>query len=343
MTFRMRNADKIVGLFVILAVTLVAVLLFLLGANQRWFARDYRYYSRFPSASGLSVGMPILFKGFQIGRVESVRLSEEDDVDVDFVVYDTYLDRVRENSILELVTSPIGLGSQLLFQPGVVDLPVQEGAFIPSLDTPEGKDLVDRGLVQRQAKDDSISQLLANVNPLLENVNSTVVELQTTLSYVNAALSGAGDSPLTTTVADVSEIVAGVRVLVSSVVPKVDQLTANLVKTSEALADPTGLVPKLLEPKGSIQTILDDGNRLFDKIDSSFNAVQGALTNLEDATSSFSDQMPRIVAIIEEARSALVTAEDLMEGVKNNPLIKGGVPQRVDPSSQSAPPRKMDF
>ena len=97
-----------------------------------------------------------------------------------------------------------------------------------------------------------------------------------------------------------------------------------LYEVITALADPTGLIPKLLEPKGSIQTILDDGNRLFDKIDSSFNAVQGALNNLENATSSFSDQMPRIVAIIEEARSALVKAEDLMEGVKNNPLIKGG-------------------
>lgn len=375
MKFRIRHADRIVGLFVILAAAMVAVLVVVLGANQRWFARDYRYRSRFPSASGLSAGTPILFKGFQIGRIESVVLNGQDQVDVQFAVYDTYVDRVKENSILELVTSPIGLGSQLLFHPGSGPTAAPEGSFVPSYDTEEGRSLVERGLVVRPPKDDTITRLLANVNPLVENVSSTVAELERTLGLVNGALAGTGGGPVARVVTDASAAVEGVKDLVAganatlgstgarvdritaeleaslpatlgqvdSAVSSIVAMTANLKSLSDSLTDPTGLVPKLLDPKGSVATLLNDGNRLFDRVDASLASTQGALANLESATAAFADQMPRIVAVIEEARAAIVQAEDVMEGLKNNPLIRGGVSERVQSTPSASPTRDLDF
>ncbi len=118
MKFRIRYADRVVGLFVLVALLALAAGIILLGANQRWFSRDFHFTTRLDSAAGASPGTPIYLKGFQVGKVERLSLNEGNEVDADFVIFDKYYPKVRENSVLELVTSPIGLGTQLLFDPG---------------------------------------------------------------------------------------------------------------------------------------------------------------------------------------------------------------------------------
>jgi len=43
MKFRIRYADQLVGVFLLLAVLAIAVILVFLGINQRWFAKDYQF------------------------------------------------------------------------------------------------------------------------------------------------------------------------------------------------------------------------------------------------------------------------------------------------------------
>ncbi len=56
--------------------------------------------------------MPIMLKGFEIGKISRISLNDQNEVDVRFSVEDTYYDRVQPNSVLELTSSPIGLGSR---------------------------------------------------------------------------------------------------------------------------------------------------------------------------------------------------------------------------------------
>ena len=375
MKFRIRYADQVVGAFVILSFVILAGFLVAVGSKQRWFARDSRYESRFSSGSGLAVGTAIMLKGFQIGRIESVSLTGRNEAAVSFVIYDDFAERVTANSILEYVTSPIGLGSQLLFHQGKSSERSPEGSLIPAFDTPEGRRLVAAGLVDMPPKDDTITRLLSNVNPLIENVNATVVQLERTLVQVNGALSGNGTGPVADALNEAASAVAGVDTLVAELttalratLPRVDGIAAaaevsvpalldeletssksvsailaNLEKTSESLADPTGLVPKLLDPKGSLKTLLDDNNALFRRVDNSFAEVEQMLGNLNRASATLADQMPRITAVVEEARAALQQAEDVMQGVKNNPLLRKGIPERVTAPAAPSGGRTTDF
>ena len=368
MKFRIKYADQVVGIFVLFALILLAGILVLMGSKQRWFARDYVYISQFNSSTGVSVGTGILYKGFQIGRIQKMSLNRDNKVDVVFAIYDTYIGRVTQNSILELVISPIGLGNQLLFHPGKSNIQLPENSFIPSYDSVEGKYLVDNNLVDRPPKDDTITRLLSTVNPLLENVNDTVIQLEKTLNLIYAAINGNGSGPIAETLADTAASVQQVKQLlgqantaVESFVPRfsgvmsqveetlppvlssISTITTNLAQTSAALKDPTGLIPRLLDPKGSLKTLLDDGNQLFNHIDSSLAEVEQSMKNLEGATATLAAQMPRIMATIEDARSAIVSAQDVLEGLKNNPLLKGGIPERLDPGSIPTGLRNDDF
>ena len=191
MKFKIRFADQIVGFFVLLAIVAVAAILIFIGVNQRWFARNYYFTSRFASGDGLASGMPIMLKGFEIGRISRISLNEQNEVDVVFYVQDTYYDRVKPNSVLDLTSSPIGLGVSLKFYPGSnSDAPVPEHSFVPALDTEQGRRLVEDGLVVIPKGEDVIGSVIAQINPLLNEARATISEIRHVTTTVNVALSG---------------------------------------------------------------------------------------------------------------------------------------------------------
>jgi phospholipid/cholesterol/gamma-HCH transport system substrate-binding protein len=365
MKFRIRHADRIVGAFVVFALLALAGGIFLLGANQRWFAKDYKFVSRFPSAAGASAGTAIYLKGFQVGKVQRVKLNEQNEVDVDVVIYDTYYPKARDYSLLELSVSPIGLGTQILFHPGNGAALLEPGTFIPLADSERGRDWIEQGLVEIPVKDDTIARLLEGVSPLIDNISKTVVTVNRTLTEVNRAIAGQSSGPLGRIVAtaanatdraegfigqleklladvrkQTNEIVDQVQADAGSIAGKADSLVATLASvadnvqaTTAVLRDPTGLVPKLLDPKGSVKSIMDDGNALYEKVFSSINETEKTLKNVQEITAALSDQMPSVGVAIEEGRGAIKKAQDVLEGLKNNPLLKGGIPERKEQQS----------
>lgn len=347
MKFRIKYADKIVGLFVVVAAVFLAAGIILLGANQRWFAKDIRFTTRFSSAAGASPGSQITMRGFQVGKVTKVKLNNQDEVDAEFVIFSSYRNKARVDSILEMVTSPIGLGTQILFHPGKSGDLAEPGSFIPLADSEEGKDLVERGLVDIPVKDDTITRLLAGVNPLIENVNKTVVTVNRTLTEVNRALAGESAGPLGSIVTDASGTMSHVDKLTKDLSGQtkelLDSVTAIAKNVESLTKDPTGLVPKLLGAKGSIPKILDDKNELYNQINGSISELQKTLKNVQEITSALNDEMPSIAVTLDEGRAAIKQAEDVMIGLKNNPLLKGGIPPRVERQAQSQSMREGQF
>lgn len=351
MKFKIKFADQVVGLFIIVALAFFVVIIVLVGANQRWFAKNYRFVTSFASATGVAPGTSILMKGFTIGKIDKLTLNADNSVNAAFHIYDSYYDKAREYSILELTVSPIGLGSQLLFHPGNSEARLAEGSFVPTADSIEGKSLIEQELVSIPPKDDTITRLLANINPLLENTNKTIVTANRTLTEVNRALAGQSTGPLGTIVSDASTavaalpgtmdnvdaIIADVRVRVGSIMDKVtlllDELEAiggNLAATTEAIRDPTGLATRLLDPSGSIKTFLDDDNALYKRVMTIVGDLEKSIKSLQGIVSGLNSEMPTVTGLLNETRSAIQKAQDVLDGVKNNPLIRGGIPARVE-------------
>lgn len=354
MKFRIKHADRIVGLFVLLAVFAILGAIMTAGASQRWFARDYHFVSILSSAAAATPGTGIFMRGFQVGKIVNVRLDAGNQVVARLAIYDTYRAQVRQSSLIEMVSSPIGLGTQILFHPGKGSELIEEDSMIPEASTAEGQAIIEANLVDMPKKDDTISRLLAGMNPLIENAGKTVVSLNRTLTEVNKALEGEGSTPIAGIVGDAAGAVKGINSLVGNankaikdinaevtgLVGRVDQLaanitavSANLATLSEGLSDPKGLVPKLLDPKGSIKSLLDDNNALYDGLNRSVSDISKAVSGLAGVTNSLKAEMPGISSTIMELQTTLKQAQDVIEGIKNNPLIKDGVPKRADQPS----------
>ncbi len=382
MKFKIRFADQIVGIFVLAAILAVAAILIFVGFNQRWFARNYGFTSRFDSAGGLIVGMPIMLKGFEIGQISRIALNEANQVDIAFSVQDTYYDKVLPNSVLELTSSPIGLGVSLRFHPGAGrGPPVEEGSFIPSLDLPEGRRLVEEGLVVIPKGEDVIGSVIAKVNPILEEVRTTLAQIKKLVATVDTALAGKGGpvgeavTGLAAMPAKVNRVVdeVGAKVnditgRVNSVLDKIDavsvdlteisrstkgtlgtlstnleSITENLKVTSEGLKDTRGLVTRLLDPKGSLDTILNDQNALYKQVDAALQSTNAVIAQVKGFVDYINSTQPQISSILEKGRDALDQGKDVLEAVKNNPLLRGGIPAQKEQTSTLKSYRDEDF
>src|SRR5574344_155749 len=163
MKFKIKYADQIVGTLTIIAVCVLVAAIFLIGSKQRWFARDYNYHTIFDSATGLSVGMPIQYKGFTVGKVKKISLTKDDHVDMKFCIYDTYYNRARQGSLIPLFINPIRLGNQLQFFAGNSTTLIPEGSEIPRVDSDLGRQLIAEGKVFVPKTDDTITNLVAQI------------------------------------------------------------------------------------------------------------------------------------------------------------------------------------
>jgi phospholipid/cholesterol/gamma-HCH transport system substrate-binding protein len=332
--FRIRFADKIVGLLIIVALGFLVFTVFMIGKQRRWFAKDQTYLTHFDSASGLSANMPVQYRGFTIGNVKSFDLTEEDKVEVSFTIYDTYLGRVREGSLVEMRSNPIGIGGgQFLFHPGLLPNPL-EGNFVPNVNSDQGREYLEQGLVIISDQDDSITVIISRVNTLLQNINGVVLQLRdafrgtdakTTLGRTVSALEetvrgasslvgtvDAGLGPSLENAERITEHIEAVSVQVESVIADIKTVTA-------ALANPDNLALRVLDPEGPVYTNLER----------SLNSIAGTLESLELTAAAFPAQAARVEELLLNLRTALESAEDVITALRNNPLLRKGIPDRV--------------
>jgi len=297
MKFRIKYADQVVGFLSIFAFAALIFIIFLIGSTQKWFVPKHNFYTVIPSAS-ITEGKAITYKGFEIGKIKNLKLNENDQVTVNFYISEEYIDKVTENSIIEISVSPIGLGSSVVFYPGNSTTRQEENTLIPERSSDEGKKLIKSKKVSVVEQTDSINTIISSATSLLGDVDTLVKQL-------NLALEGSAETPLTATLNELNRILANVADITSS-------------------AD--GIIPKLLEDENSRGAISDMLNKL-----------NLTMSDLNGISASLDSDMPGIAILISQLQTVLNQATDVLEGLKNNPLIKNGISTR--PEKESATPK----
>jgi phospholipid/cholesterol/gamma-HCH transport system substrate-binding protein len=346
--FRVRFADKIVGLLIIAAIGFLVFAVFMLGKRHRWFAKDQTYLTHFDSALGLSSNMPVQYRGFTIGNVKSFDLTAEDKVEVSFTIYDTYLDRVREGSLVELRVNPIGIGGgQFLFHPGLLPAPL-EGNFIPNAHSEEGRDYLEQGLVIIGGQDDTITVIISRVNTLLQNLNGVALQLRDAFRGTDSKTTlGRTVSELEKTARGASSLVGNVDAGLRPSLENAEQITEQIgritLQVESAIADIRTVTAELANPDSLVLRTLDTNGPVYANLEKSLNSISGILESLELTARSFPSQMSQVETFILELRAALESAEDVIIALRNNPLLKNGIPDRVLPGTGGTSSRDIDF
>jgi len=329
MKFSIRFADQIVGALVIFALAVLIFVVFMLGRSQRWFTHDLRYTTYFKSASGLSNNMAIQYKGFTIGHVKKIALTDIDNVEVSFTIFEEYANKIREGSLVEVQVSPIGLGNSFIFYPGRGTELIPEGMEIPEISSEKAKQIIAAGMVERPETSDGISNILSQV-PVILN------ELTTLFDTVNISLSGsegAEDLTLGQILLNFEATTAGLTNLANTLSEDLSPILNNLQVVTDQLADPSGTVMSVLESDGPIYSNLVEA----------ISSLAGIIENLEKTSEILPAQLPQVGVLISDLNNTLRSAQDILVAVANNPLLKGGIPERKETGPGAVSPRDLEF
>ena len=337
MKFKIRFADQIVGFFIVLSLLSLAFVAIMLGRSQRWFASDIAFYTTLPSAGGVNRNMPVQYLGFTIGNIQTFHLTENDEVKVVFSVFEEYRDRVRQGSMVEMVISPVGLGSQFLLHTGRGD-ELAEGAFVPVLGSPQARALIRQGLAIEPRHDDSISLIMNRASSVLDELNRT-------LAYVNEAFGTGSDET------EIGRIVGNLHRASETLPRTIEETIVDLAKTIESLnaelapilANVNVITGELVDPDSVLLTVLNTEGEVYTNLLESLNSVSGILQNLDRAAAFVPAQLPQVAGLILDLRTTMKTAEDVLVALTNNPLLRRGVPGRPETQPAGTGPRNIRF
>ncbi|MDR2792940.1 MAG: MlaD family protein [Treponema sp.] len=344
MKFKIRFADKIVGVFIIVAIAVLILVVVLIGGKQRWFVQDPTYKTYFTSGNGLGQNMPVTYKGFTIGNVKSFALTKNDEVEVFFSIYKEYSGRVKEGSLVELNVSPIGLGNSFVFYPGLGEDLLVEGSSIPTVSSALGQTYIQLNMSSVPEKTDSIMNILSQVEEITRNLSVVLLDVQDafegtdqtslgrTLGGIESTLAGVSALPAT-----LNSTLAGVNNLLASLQT---QLNDILISLPPILADVNALTGKLNEPDGLVYSTLDTGGPIYTDLVKTLDSISAMIKNLDETSKLLPTQLP---GIIMEVRIALKNVNDLLISLENNPLLKKGIPDSVNTQSSGTNSRDVEF
>ena len=104
-----------IGAFVLVGLGAFLAIIYLLGAQARYFERKYTLVAQFTEVGGLIEGATVRLAGVQIGRVTDVSLASEvgGKVRVTLTIARRFMDRIRRDSEARIVTQGL-LGDKLI-------------------------------------------------------------------------------------------------------------------------------------------------------------------------------------------------------------------------------------
>jgi len=226
-----------VGIMAIVAMAIVAVLIFLLTSEQALFTRKFPLRTFMDDSSGMTEGAPVRLNGIPAGQVEALKLSGQKDprriVEIDMSIRAEYLTEIPKDSMAGIAASNL-LGDKFIdITKGSAAEHVQPGDEI------------------RSAPNQDIPQLMAESAGLLAQFQSLLTRVNGILTYVEEGKGNLGKflkdeelfARLNSTVGEAQQILTTVR-------------TGNGT-ISHLLNDP-GLYDSLRAPLDKLNTILGE-------------------------------------------------------------------------------------
>ncbi len=99
------NTQLKVGIFLSIGIAVILGSIFFLGADKALFTTYIRLHAHFDQVQGLSVGSVVSLSGVTVGNVEDITfLPEKNALDVKMRINETYIDRIRQGSEVEIRT-----------------------------------------------------------------------------------------------------------------------------------------------------------------------------------------------------------------------------------------------
>lgn len=240
--------ERIVGVFVLVGLALFFAV-FILNSQQLHLFEDHTELKlKVKSAEGISKDTPVRVAGLQVGRVNSVTMNDDHELEVSLRVYERYLHLVRQDSHAFVARQSL-IGRPLidisLGNPRAAE--VQAGQFLPVSETATVEELtarampildnVDRSLQRvtellAVAEPTEVASIFQNLAHITEDTRAITQGLRAGEGMAGALLTDAAlQQQLITLVQQGSDLMAGLHTTLQQLEPalaRTDSISADI-------------------------------------------------------------------------------------------------------------------
>ncbi|BAI80937.1 conserved hypothetical protein [Deferribacter desulfuricans SSM1] len=257
---RFKNLELKVGLFIFISLLIAVFIVVFLAVQKNIFTKKVRVKVIAASGDGLVKGMPVLYSGFQIAKVDDLYLRDDGKVEVKIKIPIKYAKWIKRDSIVKLSSKNFIGSSVLVFSSGT-------------------KESIKDGDVFNLKRDRGVEEIISEVKPILNDVKLIVknlkilsdemVSIMPDVKRLSKGLGDIGD--------DLHNKKGSIGVLSRSdyLVNKINYLTANFDKLSKKVDNILIKVEKRVDESKETITLtnklLSKSNRLVLDIDKKVN------------------------------------------------------------------------
>lgn len=334
--------EKIVGTFGILMALLLLATTIAIGRGKDWFRPSMIFYSTFSEGYNLEKNTPVKLYNTDVGKVKAIELVGQK-VKVELQVFTEFADRMREGTTAT-VESPTFIGSEFVsLIPGPQEAPLlMDGALIPAKAKKSLSDIMEEFEVEKTAKmvvsavqgiAETAEALRRPEGPLmtsLENIEAITVHLEQVAGDLQAGAGTAGSllksreliEAVLARIDRLGDVLDELAVAAEKVPPTMDMVQDNLTTVKGA--------------GGKASEVLDRLNRILVDVDATVKHLRNTLKNVEKGSYDVPDIVRNAAAGLDEVRESLDSADEILESVKQNPLIRGNLPETPPPGATGA-------
>ncbi|MBU2883434.1 MCE family protein [Psychrosphaera sp. B3R10] len=332
------RTNRIVFAFVTAGLAFLIAFTVIILINTKALVDKVYYRTILNDAKGLSAKPPIYFKGLEIGRISDFSLNEEtNDIEVDFYVFIDYQPKIIQHAVLS--------GNQNVFLNNATEFellmpnklagyrydPLFAGSMVPYIDSDVGRMFVKKGIISKPGN--SVDSIISSVNTLLTNLQKSdnpedgslfkildrVASMSDHLLILSQQLSSSSVVNETELlIANANQILANVpltQTKIDGLLSEAEALITELQSVSAQYQDPIGLVEQTTG--GQLPEIMTNVNE-------SLNLVKGMIDEV------YAERM-QLAVTVNTLLKVLNRMDKTLQGVNNNPLLKGGIEKNKPP------------
>jgi phospholipid/cholesterol/gamma-HCH transport system substrate-binding protein len=307
-----------VGLFIFITALLLAAALLYLAMGKGVFEKMHVFTLSSPSGDGFTQGMPVVFSGFDIGKVQSLELNEKGVVLIKIRIPDRHVQWIRQDSDFILYRPLIGSAS-IVVETDDLQSPPLEKNKIPEVFIVND---INDAIAKIEPVLEKITKIAENVELLTKNLSDPGGELQRTLGNAERITSSLASkkSLVEMAVSDEASVKAlyeSLRKLrdiageVEQILKKVDKMAD---KTDGELYGREGALPQ-------VNVILKDVAGKLHKLDKTIDNINKISTQASEGMEDFSILRSDIDDVVRSLDNAVKKLEAMI-GAKNPPEFK---------------------
>jgi phospholipid/cholesterol/gamma-HCH transport system substrate-binding protein len=307
---RFINLERKIGAFVVLALVGIAVVVVFIGLQQDIFTKSETIYIVADSATNLSEGLPVKYKGFKIGKVRKVSLDAEARVEVELAVFEKYLGLVKQDSAATLLQEGVIGDNIISISSGTPEsLPVEPGGSIYFRRASGISDIAEKLKDRVETAIDQVEEILAYINDPAGDVKATLRNLNTLTRELHETR-----RKLDVVLTDTSGLINDVRAdVVPGAADAAESADAALQAVERAVTEAEALLEDI---EARVPVMLDEAT--------------GTLRNAREITEDLKRATPRVPELMDQGGDLMEETGELMDAVKKTWPIRNYVEEPED-------------